>query len=271
MATPGPEALLIPASQITESGLAGAVTSTSVRGMRTTTHLTAALTGVLGLTLLTGCGEVDSASTGTTEPAPEVVTNSPADEAGSDGTAAADESDDGEEEPSGGPDDSGEAGETVGDEATGGSAEETSEEATGPVAAPPPVARPSGSGCTPEGAQLPDGRWYGGVAAADDALTFNLKCWFEGVDADLAVAEDGGPPGPADDGYHVRDDNPELRTIPVRDGTTVVHYPSGWPDDDVTLPYAEWVQVVEDDRLLFDVWIVVEEGQVTSVEEKWVP
>ena len=74
------------------------------------------------------------------------------------------------------------------------------------------------------------------MSAAGDAVTFNLKCWFDGEDAELAAVEDGRDPGHVTDGYYVRDDNPELRTVPILEGTSVVHYPDGWPREDVTLP-----------------------------------
>ena len=84
---------------------------------------------------------------------------------------------------------------------------------------------PSGSGCTPgDTVSLPEGEWYGVVVSASlSGIEFDLACWFTGEAAVTAAAEDGAEPPPND--YYVRNDNPQIRSLPVSSETEVVWYP----------------------------------------------
>jgi hypothetical protein len=130
---------------------------------------------------------------------------------------------------------------------------------------------PSGSGCTPgDAVALPEGEWYGLVVTASaSAIEFDLACWFTGDAAVEAAAEDGEEPPPND--YYVRNDNPQLRSIPVSPDVEVIWYPTGDPTSEVTVTFAEWVDGVIGRGLLFGVWIDVIDGEVFSMREQWVP
>lgn len=133
--------------------------------------------------------------------------------------------------------------------------------------------RASGSGCTPPSTDdLPDGRWYGLIDEADDArVAFDLACWFSGTAAIVASAEDGQESPPPND-YYVRNANDRVRTLPIDAAVPVTWYPDGGdPTDVVTVPYGEWRVDRAARSFQFGVWLVVEDGMITSVEEQWVP
>ncbi len=128
-----------------------------------------------------------------------------------------------------------------------------------------------GSGCTPGPGPLPDGRWFGLVetASAAGSFEFDLACWFSGEAAERAAREDGDE---APNGYYVRNANPALRTMKVAPEAPVVWYPDvGDPASEAITTYAEWVGLVEQRGIELGVWIVVRDGAVTEINEKWVP
>ena len=133
--------------------------------------------------------------------------------------------------------------------------------------------RASGSGCTPPSTgDLADGRWYGLVdEARAGELDFDLACWFSGTAAVAAASEDGEESPPPND-YYVRNTNEQLRTLPVASGTQVSWYPDGGdPADVVTVGYDTWRVDREARGFQFAVWLIVDGGAVTTVEEQWVP
>ena len=108
------------------------------------------------------------------------------------------------------------------------------------TAAPPSTTMPdgpSGSGCTPgDTVALPEGEWYGVVVSASPSgIEFDLACWFTGEPAVEAAAEDGAEPPPND--YYVRNDNPQIRSLPVSSETEVVWYPTGDPASEVIVTF----------------------------------
>lgn len=131
-----------------------------------------------------------------------------------------------------------------------------------------------GSGCTPGGDELPDGEWYGlVVSAAAGSIDFDLACWFTGEAAVLASAEDGEESPPPND-YYVRNVNAQLRTLDVSATAEVAWLPNvGDPSGEESLTYAEWLDAREARGVDLQpgVWIVVEEGSVTSIREQYVP
>jgi len=144
---------------------------------------------------------------------------------------------------------------------------------SGDQLAVPTNERASGSGCSP-GTEtgLPDGRWYGLVVEArDGALDVDLACWFTGTAAAAAAAEDGEESPPPND-YYTRNESDLVRTVTIDPGTMVTWYPSGGdPTDVTTVPYDQWRVDRETRPLDFAVWLTVDGGSITSIEEQWVP
>lgn len=131
----------------------------------------------------------------------------------------------------------------------------------------------SGSGCTPPSSDtLPDGRWYGFVDGAEvDQLSFDLACWFTGEAAALAAAEDGEESPPPND-FHIRNVNTQLRTLPVDPGAMVEWLPNpGDPASVETVVYSAWLDEQPGRDPIPGVWLEIENGQITGIEEQYVP
>ncbi|WP_134772236.1 hypothetical protein [Ornithinimicrobium flavum] len=136
----------------------------------------------------------------------------------------------------------------------------------------PDAAVPEGSGCAPGSEDLPDGRWYGQVEEVDDGtLDFNLMCWFVGEEAYQAAEEDGLDALEVPNDYYVRDQNPALREVAWDADATALHHPTGDPADTQELTVAEWGEALAAGDVYFNVWLTVEGGEVTRLEELWVP
>jgi hypothetical protein len=132
---------------------------------------------------------------------------------------------------------------------------------------------PSGSGCTPgDAVTLPEGEWFGSVVSASQSgIEFDLACWFTGEAAVEAAAEDGAESPPPND-YYVRDDNPQIRSLPVSPDTEVTWYPSiGDPTSEIVVSYPDWVDEVTARGLGLGVWLDVIDGEVVRIREQWVP
>ena len=136
----------------------------------------------------------------------------------------------------------------------------------------PVVDEAEGSGCTPGPGDLPDGEWFGYLAGTSaNTVEFDLACWFVGEAAARAAQEDGAESPPPND-YHVRNLNPGIRSLNVADGALVVWYPKlGDPASEATVPYADWLLGVEGRGSIPGVWLEVEGGQVSAIQEQWVP
>ena len=133
--------------------------------------------------------------------------------------------------------------------------------------------RALGSGCAPGDGQLPDGRWFGYVSAADSsALTFDLACFFVGSAAAEAATEDGEESPPPND-YYVRNASDLLRAVAVSPATTATWFPTGDPADVLTAAYEQWVEsrTAWPEEVLPGVWLDVTDGKVVAVEEQYVP
>ncbi len=130
-----------------------------------------------------------------------------------------------------------------------------------------------GSGCTPPtGDGLPDGRWFGYVDDSQSAeLDFDLACWFTGTSAAAAASEDGEESPPPND-YYVRNQSDRARTLAVDPTARVAWLPNpGDPTTLAVLTYDSWL--AEQPGRLFPpgVWLTIENGQITDVEEQFVP
>jgi hypothetical protein len=144
---------------------------------------------------------------------------------------------------------------------------------TGTAPAPAPdAAVPEGAGCTPGSDDLPDGRWYGQVEeVGEGTLEFNLMCWFSGDEAMKAAEEDGRDPQDVTNDYYVRDHNPALRELPWEADAPALHYPTGDPANTQELTMTEWVGLFEAGDVYLNVWLTVEDGEIRSLDEQWVP
>lgn len=128
-----------------------------------------------------------------------------------------------------------------------------------------------GSGCTPGTDTLPDGTWYGWVySISDTTLSFDLACWFTGDAAVIASAEDGEESPPPND-YYVRNENPKIRELDVAPYVPVLFYPDGDPTTAYETIFAEWDDLSSARGFDFGIWVTIEGGEVTSIDEQWVP
>ena len=128
-----------------------------------------------------------------------------------------------------------------------------------------------GSGCTPGTDDLPDGTWFGLVVSTEEALIeFDLACWFTGEASIVAAAEDGEESPPPND-YYVRNLNTLTRSVTVADNANVVWYTSGDPNSDETGSFAQWLAATQDRGFELGVWLEVENGEIISIQEQWVP
>lgn len=128
-----------------------------------------------------------------------------------------------------------------------------------------------GSGCTPGVGTLPDGYWFGEVANLDaNGVSFDLACWFTGDAAVVASAEDGEESPPPND-YYVRNLNPQLRQLDVDPLTPVTWFPDGDPVNETLGVFSDWVGFANSRGFFFGIWVTIENGEVVSILEQWVP
>ncbi len=139
------------------------------------------------------------------------------------------------------------------------------------VPAEPVLPHGEGSGCVVQGDTLPDGRWFGYVAAADEAgLSFDLACWFIGEEANMVAAQDGEE-SPVPNDYYVRNKNARLRNVPVGDSTVVFWLLTPGSPDEAAVDYSFWLANASDRPYQPGAWIVVESGVVSTLTEQYTP
>jgi hypothetical protein len=135
---------------------------------------------------------------------------------------------------------------------------------------------PNGSGCILYGDVLLDGVWFGfAKAVSNGVITFDLGCFFTGAAADAAANADYGGTDGAEEGFHIRNQNP--KTFPVTIAPTAqVYYvdqagPTWFPE---LIPLASWPSTTSWLPCPGDscaVWLYVNGGQATGIVEQYLP
>jgi hypothetical protein len=129
----------------------------------------------------------------------------------------------------------------------------------------------AGSGCNPGADTLPDGVWFGAATEVrPDAVVLDLACWFTGEHAVAAAAEDGAESPPPND-FHIRNDNPAVRTVPAAATATVTRLVDLGGVATVETTYPEWASLRAGPDPRPNVWLTVTGGQVSHVAEQYVP
>lgn len=137
-------------------------------------------------------------------------------------------------------------------------------------------------------ASLPDGRSFGFIRSVDeDARTFafDLAQWLEGEEADEAYREDNGLSGDeeVENDYYIRNENTRLRTLHLASDAKVRVV--GDPPDTVEGEWSAFAAAFDSDEVqAFDedgrasyrgangrYWVTVSDGEVTLIEEQYVP
>jgi hypothetical protein len=149
----------------------------------------------------------------------------------------------------------------------------TTEPTTTTFRLPPPPAEgspspaPWGSGCTPPGDTLPDGDWFGFLEGleveAEPRIVFDLSCYFDGDDAELAATEDAYPHLPLEFTPYIRNQNPKVFDVPVSATATVEDHNLGG-----TVPFLDWVAAVSSDSgcsassgfAACPIWVRIDDG-----------
>jgi hypothetical protein len=120
----------------------------------------------------------------------------------------------------------------------------------------------SGSGCSPDASELPDGWWYGTIdGAVASEVMFDLACFYSGPAAEDAAAARGDE---VVNDYYVVDDNPGERTLQVADDATARCVELG---SEVELATCEPFEVRGD----WAVWLRVVDGKIDRVVEQYLP
>ncbi|MGB5760454.1 MAG: hypothetical protein WBM50_26300 [Acidimicrobiales bacterium] len=102
-------------------------------------------------------------------------------------------------------------------------------------------------------------------------IEFDLACWFTGDAATAAATEDGEESPPPND-YYIRNENNLLRTLTINPATNVAWLPDpGDPESTETVAYDTWLANQTDRPNRPGVWLDIEAGQVTAIEEQYVP
>lgn len=136
--------------------------------------------------------------------------------------------------------------------------------------------------------QLEDGTYLGFVTyAAEEGLTgqseihLDLAVWFGGREADYAALEDGEE-SPRPNGYYIRNDDPlelVLSVAPAVDVTSVwYHYTTGSDLEPREISFQQFVDAMTGEpsgpqiNMLHDPWwVTIVDGEVTAIDEQYVP
>ncbi|HSJ49787.1 MAG TPA: hypothetical protein VLA90_00685 [Actinomycetota bacterium] len=158
--------------------------------------------------------------------------------------------------------------------------------ATGPTAeSPSPTGEPTESPTEEPAPELEDGRHFGYVQSVDvdgSALEFDLAEFYTGDEANEIAAERGDEvPVPND--YYIVNDNPRLRTLTLsRDLEIDLLDWNRCCDETFSLSLGDFADAIAsadpteiDGHLTYGAasqyWLTVDEGQVTRIEEQYLP
>lgn len=142
-----------------------------------------------------------------------------------------------------------------------------------PAASPTnsPDASPGSLPTEPTGEDLADGRHFGfirSVEVQDNSISFDVAVFLTGNQAQQAAQERGEAMGDDVFDYFVVNDDPATRTLQVAEDVSVRILTGGGPDlGDSTLQGLSEHLPRPDNGF----WVEVEGGEVTQVEEQYVP
>jgi len=148
-----------------------------------------------------------------------------------------------------------------------------------PVPSSPDAAAPAGDGCTPVADEgfIPDGTWFGTLRSAGaGAGTFglDLACFTTGEAADAAaVAEDPAAEIPVPNGYHISDPTDQDTYALIDDGTATVYLLDG-DGAELGAPIPGFEAASTAVAALSGevrVWVVVQAGQTTLIQQQYLP
>ncbi len=149
--------------------------------------------------------------------------------------------------------------------------------ASTPLEPLPGSAGATGSGCAPDGDDLPDGVWFGSIETASSAeIGFDLACWYSGDAANEAAAEDGFEEIPVPNDFYIRNEVATLRTVAVAPDAVIHWFPTttGELALDV-LAWDDWVGRPEGYLPCpgdwCNAWLYVNDGVVTEVMQQYTP
>jgi hypothetical protein len=144
-----------------------------------------------------------------------------------------------------------------------------------------PTARPTSSP-EPPGDEVSDGRYFVQLADLQDqgghqAIRYDLAYFYTDEEANQ-VAASRGDETPVPNGVYIVNDNPKLRTAPLADGFSVRYIPEGSGSEPVPAPqdrFLAWLGEAEQtDFPPKDItywWITVDGGEVTRIEQQYLP
>jgi hypothetical protein len=144
-----------------------------------------------------------------------------------------------------------------------------------------PTARPTSSP-EPPGDEVSDGRYFVQLADLQDqgghqAIRYDLAYFYTDEEANQ-VAASRGDETPVPNGVYIVNDNPKLRTAPLADGFSVRYIPEGSGSETVPAPqdrFLAWLGETEQtDFPPKDItywWITVDGGEVTKIEQQYLP
>ena len=153
-----------------------------------------------------------------------------------------------------------------------------------PSASATPSATPSSNPTAePQGDTLADGRYFvrlndlEGGEAGPPAVRYDLAYFLTGAAADQA-AKDHGQETPVPDGYFIVNDSHQLRVAPLADPFGVKYIPEGnccQPVKAHTAAFLGWLgETQQSDFPPKDTswwWITIDGGQITKVEQQFLP
>ena len=152
-------------------------------------------------------------------------------------------------------------------------------ESASPTTSPEPTETASPEPGETESAVLEDGRHLVYVDTAfrpEDGparVRFDLVYWYTGDQAEEVAAQHGTE---ATNGYYIENDNPRLRTLPLAEEVEVTYVPEGRCCEPQPGDVDAWlgsILATEQTDYPEDVpwWITVEGGQITRIEQQFLP